>query len=131
MKKLMIDETLKHHTIFVQEMQEKGERDPILRSDPMKTKMWHYKFDVHSVPAIKLADLKPQVKGVRSESVKDFLNRSKLNALVEPVNIAPKRKVEHSLEQTVQRKPSPVKDDSKLIEMSKKTGISIETLRII
>lgn len=31
----------------------------------------------------------------------------------------------------MQRKPSPVKDDSKLIEMSKKTGISIDTLRII
>ena len=65
------------------------------------------------------------------KSVKDFLNRSKLNALVEPANIAPKRQVEHSLEPTTQRKPSPVKDDSKLIEMSKKTGISIETLRII
>ena len=40
-------------------MQEIGERDPIQRSDPMKTKMWHYKFDVHSVPTIKLAELKP------------------------------------------------------------------------
>ena len=88
----MIEETLRHHAKFVQDMLERGERDPILKSDPLKSKMWHHKFDVHSVPAIKLADLKPQVKGgVRSERVKDFLNRSKLNALVEPLNIAPNR----------------------------------------
>lgn len=104
----MIEETLKHHTKFVQDMQDKGERDPILKSDPLKTKMWHYKFNVHSVPTIKHAELKLQVKGVRSESVKDFLNRSKLNALVEPLNIAPKRQVEHSQEPIKQRKASPV-----------------------
>lgn len=41
--------------------------------------MWNHKFDPHSVPAIPLADLKPiEKRGPRSESVKDFLERSKL-----------------------------------------------------
>lgn len=40
--------------------------------------MWHHGFDVHSVPSIQMAELKQQMRVQRSESVKDFLNRSKL-----------------------------------------------------
>jgi hypothetical protein len=92
--------------------------------DPLATKMWHHKFDPHVVPGVPLADLKPQVsRPQRSESVKEFLNRSKLSNLIEPTtNIKP---VDKSVE------PRNAPDDSKLQEYSKKTGLSIETLKLI
>ena len=63
-------------------MSELGEKDPMLLVDPLKSRMWHSKFEVHKVPDIPMAELKPQTRASRCESVKDFLNRSKLNTLV-------------------------------------------------
>jgi hypothetical protein len=47
MKKLLIEETLKHHQKYVLGQIESGDIDPFLRSDPLTTKMWHHKFEVH------------------------------------------------------------------------------------
>ena len=62
LKKALIDETQKHYAKFVKEMQEKGENDSMLRVDPLKSKMWHSKFEVHQVPSIPMSDLKPQIR---------------------------------------------------------------------
>ena len=59
LKKTLIEETIKHYSKFVREMSELDQNDPILRIDPLKSKMWHNKFEVHQVPPIPMADLKP------------------------------------------------------------------------
>lgn len=48
--------------------------------------MWHHSFDPHSVASIPLAELKPQPMRThqRSESVRDFLDRSKLLVTLTP-----------------------------------------------
>jgi hypothetical protein len=65
---------------------------PEAMSDPFTTQMWHYKFDPHSVPDVPLGELKPMPgatkvyggamlgrdAGRRSETVKDFLDRSNI-----------------------------------------------------
>jgi hypothetical protein len=55
-------------------------------TDPLKSNMWHYKFDPHSlidVPEVPLAELKPipttfNGVAVKGESVKDFLDKSNI-----------------------------------------------------
>jgi hypothetical protein len=51
-----------------------------LEFDPFTEKMWYHEFDPHSVEPIPQADLKVDSKLVnkRSESVKDFLNKSNI-----------------------------------------------------
>jgi hypothetical protein len=80
--------------------------------------MWHHKFDPHGVPAVPMAELSqkaPTKHHQRSESVKDFLNRSKL--IPDPVVSAP------ILIQPMTNKRSPSVAvgpiDSKIVAMSK------------
>jgi hypothetical protein len=48
--------------------------------NPFEYQCWHYKFDPHSdVEEIPMAELKPVQKHVRSESIKDFLDRSNIH----------------------------------------------------
>lgn len=79
-------------------------------------RMWHHKFDPHSVPAIEPAELKPQSSKSgafhRSESVKDFIDRTKLDRVMD------------------KRARSP-EDSNALAQMSAKTGLSLDTLRLI
>jgi hypothetical protein len=58
--------------------------DAALFADPFKTKMWHRSFNPHSVPSLEPADLKPMPaqRYGRSESVKDFLDKSKLGKII-------------------------------------------------
>ena len=79
LKKLLLERTKTYHDTFLSE--EFKEQDASQFSNVFETKMWHHKFDPHSVPAVPMAELiqKTQTKQhQRSESVKDFLNRSKL-----------------------------------------------------
>lgn len=77
-RKLLLERTKSYHDTFLQE--ECKEEGAMSYANVFETKMWHHKFDPHCVPAIPMAELKQ--KGTsnhqRSESVKDFLNRSKL-----------------------------------------------------
>jgi hypothetical protein len=53
--------------------------DMELDFDPIKEQMWHYKFDPHTVepvPMVELISNGTRNTHQRSESVKDFLNKS-------------------------------------------------------
>jgi hypothetical protein len=55
--------------------------DMELDFDPIKEQMWHHRFDPHSVDQVPMADLKQEGTRnthQRSESVKDFLNKSNI-----------------------------------------------------
>ena len=103
-----------HHERFLEE----NKISESVFNDPFQLKMWHHKFDLHSVPPIEPAPIRPQPVKTgsfhRSESVKDFIDRTKLDAKV-----------------IDKRAQSPVADDASLAKMSSKTGLSIETLRLI
>ncbi len=71
-----------YHDSFLQE-EFKEEDASVVFANIYETKMWHHKFDPHSVPAVPMAELKQKTSSSthhhqRSESVKEFLNRSKL-----------------------------------------------------
>lgn len=93
--------------------------------DPFKEQMWHHKFDPHSVEPIPLAELKQEgVKQVKSESVQDFLNKSSIQSKL----------VQQALERSViqeRKEQDEDKDLVKLKALSAKTGLSIDTLRLL
>ncbi len=58
--------------------------------------MWHYKFDPHSLEEIPQTDLKPLPKQIRSESVKDFLNKSNISNILQNKSI-----IQQALEKSI------------------------------
>lgn len=95
--------------------------------------MWYHKFDPHSticVPEIPLAELKPMPQSsrplggtlnntvYRSETVKEFLDRS---------NIVKNQKslIQQVLERSVENKESQKEEETKMMEWSKRTGLSL------
>jgi hypothetical protein len=94
--------------------------------------MWHHSFDPHSVPEVpseplepipSINSVSPGGKPFRTESIKNFLDRSDLKMH--------KSLVMQALDRTVAEKQEEQKVDNKLHEWSKKTGLSVETLSLI
>lgn len=134
-KKRLLEITKSHHDLYISQEESKNANDDNLEyfKDSFTVKMWHHKFDPHSVPDVEPADLKPQLAKTgsyqRSESVKDFIDRNKLENLIQQKK--PTGQIRSPTIARVVLIQKSEEDTQILASMSAKTGISVETLRLI
>ena len=103
-----------------------------LIADPLKYQMWHHTFDPHTeVPRVKPAQLTSPPQISKSVNMNEFINKAGgsttsivKGALEETKNQA---KQDSNQEESAEDKETRLK----LEAMSKETGISIETLKVI
>lgn len=122
----VIEHTALIHKEFLQKLQDSEMIDDIF-FDPIKIQMWHHKFDPHAmVESIPEAVLKQQPQSLmahRSQSVKDFLNQTKVKQTLirEALQRVSDKEDEYKANEEI----------SKLEEMKAKYGISTQTLKLI
>ena len=99
--------------------------------------MWHHKFDPNSIDPLPLAQLQPLPRGIgqRSESISDFLHKSQINRTslvgqaLEKVSHKPSTEPNEIKVQNVHTRHS--HHEPNYEELSKKFGLSVETLKQI
>ena len=148
-KNRLLELTKSHHDKFLEDLQQKPKSvfDIEVRAetfkDPFLTQMWHYKFDPHSVPVVPSAPIDPLPTSTghrRVETVKDFLDKSNImryhkSLVIQALNKTAFEEAKQSAspgdEHRSLHHDKAMKDKAKLEAWSKKTGLSIETLKLI
>lgn len=103
--------------------------------DPSATSMWHHLFDPNTqIPPVPLADLKPISKLLsnfqRNESVKDFITKSNVGKSIIKEALE-KSSAKTTNEEKAVEEENNKEDEQALIALSQKTGLSLQTLKLI
>eukprot|EP00347_Sterkiella_histriomuscorum_P020493 403337591 len=132
-KQRLYDYCRGHYDQFIQKLkqQQNLSSQEFLDFDPYKEQMWHHSFDPHTVEPIPMTDIAHDMKNYkRSETVLDFLNKSNIQQSLVQQALEKSVIINKQTQSSSQQQP----DDKELLQLtalSQKTGLSIETLRLI